>query len=135
MGHVQFLGCLAEGLIGLGHLEEAGSKLERAIAWADHKGEGWYQAELMRMKGELLLRQSRAIEAEDCFRTATEIAREQGALSWELRIALSLARLRKTQGRHDEVRQLLAPVYDRFTEGFETPALRAARALLDEPSS
>ena len=89
------------------------------------------------MKGELMLRQSKtplAIEAEDCFRTANEIAREQGALFWELRIALSLARLCTTQGRHDEVRQLLAPVYDRFTEGFDTPDLRAARALLDGPS-
>jgi len=134
MGNVQFLGCLAEGLAGLGLLEEAGSKLERAIAWADHKGESWYQAELRRMKGELMLQQSKAslaVEAEDCFQTANEIAREQGALSWELRIALSLARLRTTQGRHDEVRQLLAPVYDRFTEGFDTPDLRAARALLD----
>jgi predicted ATPase len=134
MGYVQFLGCLAEGLAGLGDLEEAGSKLERAIAWADRKGEGWYRAELMRMKGELMLRQSRtllAVEAEDCFRAATEIAREQGALFWELRIALSLAELRITQGRHDEARRLLAPVYDRFTEGFHTPVLRAAKALLD----
>ena len=132
MCYVQFLGCLAEGLAGLGHLEEAGSTLERAIAWAGNNGEGWYQAELMRMKGELMLQSKTplAIEAEDCFRTANEIAREQGALFWELRIALSLARLRMTQGRHDEVRQLLAPVYDRFTEGFDTPDLRAARALL-----
>jgi predicted ATPase/DNA-binding winged helix-turn-helix (wHTH) protein len=135
MGYVQFLGCLAEGLAGLGHLEEAGSKLERAIAWADHKEEGWYRAELMRMKGELMLRQSKtqlATEAEDCFRTTNEIAREQGALSWELRIALSLARLRMTQGRRDEARQLLAPVHDRLTEGSGTPDLRAAKALLDQ---
>ena len=90
MCYVQFLGFLAEGLAGLGHLEEAGSKLERAIAWADHNGEGWYQAELMRMKGELMLQRSKtslAIDAEDCFRTANQIAREQGALFWELRIA------------------------------------------------
>jgi predicted ATPase len=88
----------------------------------------------MRMKGELLLRQSKAplaIEAEDCFRTATDIAREQGALLWELRIALSLARLRMIQGRHDEARQILTTVHDRFTEGFGAPVLRAARALLD----
>jgi predicted ATPase/DNA-binding winged helix-turn-helix (wHTH) protein len=131
MGYVQFLACLAEGLAGLGHLEEAGARLERAIARADHTEEGWYQAELMRMKGELLLRRSRAIEAEACFRTAAEIARGQDALFWELRIALSLARLRKTEGRHDEARQLLAPVHERFTEGFDTPDLRAAKALLD----
>ena len=138
MCYVQFLGHLAEGLAGLGYLDEAGAKLERAIAWADRHGEGWYQAELMRMKGELMLQQSNnrlAIEAEDCFRAANEIAREQGALFWELRIALSLARLRMTQGRHDEVRQLLAPVYDRFTEGFDTPVLRAARTLLGEQST
>ena len=138
MYYVQFLGCLAEGLAGLGRLEEAGSTLERAIAWAGNNGEGWYQAELMRMKGELMLRQSKtppAIEAEECFRTANEIAREQGALFWELRIALSLARLCATEGRHDEVRRILAPVYDRFTEGFDAPDLRAARALLDGPSA
>lgn len=137
MGYVQFLGCLGEGLAGLGHLDEAAAKLERAIAWADHKGEGWFQAELMRMQGEVMLRRSRpqlAIEAEDCFRMANEIAREQGALFWELRTALSLARLRKSQGRQDQVRLLLGPVYDRFTEGFDTPDLRAARALLDGTS-
>ena len=107
-------------------------------AWTERHGEGWYQAELVRMKGELMLQQSKgqlAIEAEDCFRTANDIAREQAALFWELRIAVSLARLRMTQGRHDEVRQLLAPVYDRFTEGFDTPVLRAARTLLDEQST
>ena len=86
----------------------------------------------MRLKGELMLQQSLADEAEDCFRTAHEIAREQGALFWELRIVLSLARWRVTQGRHDEARRLLAPVYDRFTEGFSTPDLRAAKALLDQ---
>ncbi len=76
-----------------------------------------------------------AIEAEDYFRSANDIAREQGALFWELRIAVSLARLRMIQGRQDEVRQLLAPVYDRFTEGFDTRLLRAARTLLGEQSA
>jgi predicted ATPase len=85
------------------------------------------------MKGELMLRSktSPAIEAEECFRTATEIAREQGALFWELRIALSRAQLCAVEGRHDEVRRTLARVYDRFTEGFDAPDLRAARALLN----
>jgi tetratricopeptide (TPR) repeat protein len=138
MSYVQFLGHLAESLAGLGYLDEAGARLERAIAWTERHGEGWYQAELVRMKGELMLQQSKgqlAIEAEDCFRTANDIAREQAALFWELRIAVSLARLRMTQGRHDEVRQFLAPVYDRFTEGFDTPVLRAARTLLGEQST
>lgn len=134
MCYARFLGYLAEGFAGLGHLEEAGAQLARAIAWADRHGEGWYQAELTRMKGELLLRRSLAVEAEDCFRAASEIAHAQGALLWELRIALSLARLRMSQGRHDEVRRLLAPVHERFTEGFDTPDLRSARALLDRPS-
>jgi predicted ATPase len=79
---------------------------------------------LQQSKGQL------ATEVEDCFRTANDIAREQGALFWELRTAVSLARLRMTQGRHHEVGQLLAPVYDRFTEGFDTPILRTARTLL-----
>jgi len=87
----------------------------------------------MRMKGELLLRQSLPAEAELCFEAANEIAREQGALFWELRIALSLARLRRTQDRRYEVKQLLAPVHGRFTEGFDAPILRAAKAMLDEP--
>jgi predicted ATPase len=138
VGYVQFLASLAEGLVGLGHLEEAGSKLERAIAWADDKGEHWYRAELMRLKGELMLQQSKtrlANEAEDCFRTAKEVAREQGALFWELCAVVSLSRLRMRQGRPDEVGQLLAPVYDRFTEGFDTPVLRAARTLLEAQSA
>jgi predicted ATPase/DNA-binding winged helix-turn-helix (wHTH) protein len=134
--YVQFLCGLSEGLARLGHLEEAGSKLERAIAWADHNNEGWYQPELLRMKGELMLQSKPAfaIEAEECFRMANEIARQQGALFWELRITLSLARLCMTQGRDDEGRQLLAPVYGRFSEGLETPILRAARALLNGAS-
>jgi predicted ATPase len=71
---------------------------------------------------------TRTSEVEDCFR-----AREQGALFWELRVALSLARLGVTQGRLNEARRMLAPVYDRFTEGFATTDLRAAKALLELP--
>lgn len=134
MGYVEFLGCVVEGLTGLGRLEEAGVKLERAIGLADRNGEVWYQPELMRLKGEFLLLKSvslLAAEAERCFRTGIDIARAQGALFWELRIALSLAQLRMTQGRDDEARQDLAKVYDRFTEGFDIPDVRAARLLLD----
>jgi tetratricopeptide (TPR) repeat protein len=137
MCYVQFLAHLAESLTGLGYLDKAAGRLDRAIAWVDRHGEGWYQAELMRLKGELMLLQSKGLasEAEDCFRKASDIAHEQGALFWELRIAVSLARLRMIQGRQDEARQLLAPVYDRFSEGFDTPVLRAARTLLGEQSA
>ena len=131
--YIQFLACLAEGLAGLGRLEEARARVERALAWADDHGERWYQPELLRLKGDLMLRQSkipRAIEAEDCFRTANEIAQEQGALFWELRIALSLARLRVKQNRQHDARQVLAPVYEKFTEGFGTPDLRSAKEML-----
>ena len=94
-GYVPFLGFLAEGLAGLGRLAEAGAKLERAIAWANDNGEGWYQAELLRMKGELAARSqpARILEAEECFRAAQKIAHDQGALSWEQRIALTQAKL------------------------------------------
>ena len=69
--------------------------------------------------------------AEDCFVGAIDVAREQGALFWELRAAMSLARLRVRQDRHYDARQVLSPVYDRFTEGFETADLRCARAILE----
>jgi predicted ATPase len=94
----------------------------------------WYVPELLRIKGEVLLLQAPDRfdqAAEDCFIQAGEMAREQGALFWELRIALSLARLRVSQNRHYEARALLAPIYDRFTDGFMTADLEAARAMLE----
>ncbi len=132
--HAQFLGYLAKGLAGLGRFDEACDTIKRAIARAEQSGEGLYHAELIRLEGELLLRRSaeaHAPEGEDCFRRANELAREQGALLWELRIALSFARLRAAQERHAEARQILTPVYARFTEGFGTTDLRAAKAFLD----
>jgi len=74
----------------------------------------------------------RITEAEGCFGHARDMAREHGALLWELGIALSLARLRAAEKRHDEAKQILSAVYDRFTEGFGTADLRAAKAFLDE---
>jgi predicted ATPase len=129
----EFLGALAEGLAGLGQFTEALATVDRALATADRGGERWFVAELLRTKGELLLHGAgdRSISAaERCFSEALEVAREQGALSWELRSALSFARLRVSQVRQDDARQLLAPVYSRFTEGFETPDLRSASAML-----
>jgi predicted ATPase len=132
--HPEFMGGLAEGLAGLGRLDEALAVIDQAQAKADEGGECYYVPELLRIKGELLLQcegEPPAGMAEQCFEHALVAAREQNALFWELRTALSLGRLRLRQCGPDRARQILAPVYDRFTEGFETADLRAARALLD----
>jgi predicted ATPase len=127
----------AECARALGHAGEVAKGLlmiEGALAPCERNEEGWYVAELMRVKGELLLQDSgdqSAVTADRYFNRAIEVARRQGALMWELRSATSLARLKAKQGRGDEARQILGPVYDRFTEGFETTDLRAARALLE----
>ena len=128
----EFLGALAEGLAGLGQSTEALTTIDRGLTSADRGGECYFVAELLRAKGELLLPEGdeSISRAERCLSEALEVARKQGALSWELRSALSFARLRVRKHRQDDARQLLAPVYDRFTEGFETPDLRAARELL-----
>jgi predicted ATPase len=130
----EFLGALAEGLAGLGQSIEALATIDRALAWANRGGERWFVAELVRTKGELLLHEAgdQSISAaERCFSEALDVAREQGALSWELRAAMSLARLRNWQNRPDDAQRVLAPVYDRFTEGFVTADLRSARAMLE----
>ena len=95
-------------------------------------GERWFAAELNRHKGRLLLRQAHAEAAEELYRKALDIAKEQEAKLWELRAALSLARLRRDQGRYTEACDLLAPVYGWFTEGFDTDDLKKAKALVDE---
>ena len=92
----------------------------------------WLAAELNRRKGQLLLRQGNNDAAEELYGKALCIAREQEAKLWELRAAVSLARLRRDQGRRVEARDLLAPVYGWFTEGFDTPDLKEAKALLAE---
>jgi predicted ATPase/DNA-binding winged helix-turn-helix (wHTH) protein len=136
LSYAEFKSALALGLAGTGRLDEAFVALDDAMA-ADREGadgRGWYSPELLRIKGELLLQQAAgqlALAAEDCFDRAAQMAREQGALFWELRIALSVARSRVNQGRHHEARAQLASVYDRFTEGFATADLQAARTLLD----
>jgi predicted ATPase len=115
-----------------GQIEEALSLLDDALQLAERTGERWLEAELNRHKGELLLRQNHTEAAEELYYKALSIAREQEAKLWELRAAGSLARLRRDQGRRAEARGLLAPVYDCFTEGFDTPDLKDAKALLDE---
>ena len=97
-------------------------------------GELWQLPELLRVKGELVLLQGgapQAAAAENYFQRALDWARRQGASSWELRAAASLARLLRDQGRSAEAVALLQPVYDCFTEGFDTVDLKAAKALLD----
>jgi predicted ATPase len=115
-----------------GQIEEAATQLDDALRIVQKTGERWFAAELNRHKGQLLLRQGHSEAAEELYRKALSIAREQEAKLWELRAAVSLARLRRDQGRRAEARDLLAPVYDWFTEGFETPDLKNAKALLDE---
>jgi predicted ATPase len=115
-----------------GQVEEAATLLDDALQIAGRTGERWFAAELNRHKGQLLLRQGQPEAAEGLYRKALSIAREQEAKLWELRAAMSLARLRRDQGRCEEARDLLAPVYGWFTEGFDTPDLKEAKALLDE---
>ena len=93
----------------------------------------FYEAELHRLKGELLLAaDAQMADAENCFREAINTAQRQQAKSWELRATLSLARLLMKQRRRDEARSMLAEIYDWFTEGFDTADLKDAKALLDE---
>ena len=130
----EFMCAMAEGLAGLGEIAEARATVEKGLASADHGGERSYCPELLRLRGELLLRQAIGQPwsgAEQDFSAALRVARRQGALALELRAALSLARLRVTQARHDEARRILTPIYDRFTEGFGTADLRAARGMLE----
>jgi class 3 adenylate cyclase/predicted ATPase len=115
-----------------GHIGAAASILIEAVSKSAERGEHWYEGELHRLRGELLLKIEEPEEAEKEFARALTVARTQQARMWELRAALSLARLRRDRGRHTEARDLLAPVYGWFTEGFDTPDLKEAKALLGE---
>ena len=130
-----FLALLAEGYWKNGQVEEGLSVLAEALDFVEKTDERFYEAELYRLKGEMTLQQSKVEDAETCFQTAIEIAQKQSAKSWELRAAMSLARLWQEQGKNDEARELLAPVYNWFTEGFDTADLKEAKALLEELSA
>jgi predicted ATPase len=130
-----YLALLAEPNAKIGMIEEGFTALDEALAAALRSGERWWESELHRLKGELLLvRGTAGDEAEACFRQAVEIAREQSAKSLVLRAATSLARLWRAQGKRQEGYDLLAPIYDWFTEGFDTPDLCEAKTLLEELS-
>jgi hypothetical protein len=107
--------------------------LAEALAAVEHTGARFHEAELHRLKGELLLARSadHRAEAETCFHQALDVARRRQAKALELRAAMSLSRLWQDQGKRDPARQLLAPVYGWFTEGFDTADLQEAQALLD----
>jgi predicted ATPase len=133
-----FLALLVDALGQTGQAEEALRVVEEGLAVGDRNREHYYHAELYRLKGEVLMqstlrrRASTARTAETCFHRAIQVAHSQNAKSFELRGAMSLARLYRRQDRSGEARTRLAEIYDRFTEGFDTPDLREARALLDD---
>ena len=129
-----YLGMLAEAYGKAGQVQQGLSTLAEALAFAEKTDERYYEAEILRLKGELLLMQGHEAEAETSFHKAIEVARRQSAKSWELRATVSLCRLWQEQGRMDEARQMLAEIYGWFTEGFDTPDLQEAKALLEELS-
>ncbi len=129
-----YLACLAEAYGKAGQAEEGLTMLAEALTVVHKTGERFYEAELYRLKGELLLARSAAhqMEAETCFRQALDVERRQQAKSWELRAALSLSRLWQQQGKRAKAQDLLAPIYGWFTEGFDTADLQEARVLLED---
>ena len=115
-----------------GQVPEALVLMDETLQIVERTGERWMAAELHRRIGWLLFRQEQTEAAEEFYRKALRIAREQEAKLWELRATASLARLRRDQGRCTEAYDLLAPIYGWFTEGFDIEDLKDAKALLDE---
>jgi predicted ATPase len=124
-----YIALLARACEIAGQIEESLTLLDEALQIVERTGERWFEGELNRQKGQLLLGQGNSEAAEELYRKALSIAREQEATLWELPAAMSLARLHRDQGRHAEARDLLAPIYGWFTEGFDTPDLKEAKAL------
>jgi len=149
LGQPYFLSHLAEAYGRSGHVDAGLEALAEALLLVDKTGERFYEAEIYRLTGELLLqtgvrglasgrgtqrvarRPPRAAEAETCFHQALAVARRQQAKSLELRVAMSLARLWQQQGQRAQAREILAPIYTWFTEGFDTADLQEAKALLE----
>jgi predicted ATPase len=131
-----YLALLAEVYGKAGQAEAGLHILAEALAVMDAIEERYCEAELYRLKGELLLGRAAEhhVEAETCFHQALDVARRQQAKSWELRAAISLSRLWQRQGKRAEARELLAPIYGWFTEGFDTADLQEAKVLLEELS-
>jgi len=136
-GQPGLLAELAKAYGRIGQTAKALAMLEQALAHCERTGEKRDLAELLRIKGEMLLVSNveATEQAEACFRTALQVARAQEAKWWELRTSMSLARLLRDTNRRDEARTMLAEIYKWYTEGFDLPDLKEAKALLGELSS
>jgi class 3 adenylate cyclase/tetratricopeptide (TPR) repeat protein len=126
------LTCFADACRLIGRFQAALEHLVEAERLAEHTGDRWFQAETLRLKGDVLLAMGDPAKARASYREAIAIAQQQSAKLWELRAAMSLARLWRDQGKRTEAHELLAPLYGWFTEGFVTPVLHEARELLEE---
>ena len=129
-----WLSSLARANAEIGQFDDARRCIGEAMAAVETAKERWCEAEVNRIAGKiaLLSLEPDAARAEEYFERALAVARAQQAKSWELRAAMSMARLWRDQGRRDEARDLLAPLYGWFTEGFDTRDLKEAKVLLDE---
>jgi predicted ATPase len=133
----QYMAMLAEALRKAGRVEEAHDCLAEAQAILEETGENWWEPELLRLKAEILLQRNRPgcdDEAEDCLRQALQMSHERDAKSLELRAATSLSRLLFRRGEKAAACRTLSAVYSWFTEGFDTPDLREAKALIEQLS-
>jgi predicted ATPase len=132
-----YLSCLARAYAELGQFDDAWRSIGDAMTVVETTKESWYEAEVNHTAGEIALKalEPDSVKAEAYFKRGLEIAREQQAKSWELRAAMSMARLWSDQGKRNEARDLLAPVYGWFTEGFDTLDLKQAKILLDALAS
>ena len=128
------LAYLAKAYADLDQFDEASRYIGEAMTAVETTKERWWEADIYRMAGEIALLSGEpdAAKAEAYFERALSVARQQQAKSWELRAAMSLARLWRHQRKPQQARELLAPVYGWFTEGFDTRDLKEAKALLDE---
>jgi predicted ATPase len=129
-----YLSFLSVAYAQLHQFTDARCCIDEAMTAVETTKERWFEAEANRIAGEIALKSPEpdATKAEAYFERALAVARQQQAKSWELRAAMSMARLWRDQGKRDEARELLAPVYGWFTEGFDTLDLKEAKALLDE---
>jgi predicted ATPase len=127
-----YLSRLAEAYAASGKPSDAWNSIDEATTAIESTKDRCYEAEVYRVAGEISLSGSDTVKSQAYFERALSAARQQQAKSWELRAAMSMARLWRDQGKRDEAHELLAPVYGWFTEGFDTLDLKEAKVLLDE---